>query len=202
MKLIAIFQILILLTSVVVPEGAYRVVRGCSCGDNCQCSSETKQSGACCCGTKASEPDAKPGGSCCQSKSKNTQPACCSTPAKTTSVSCCPKTDSSKSRFCSTQGNHKSCESQNRNPSHQRQPSHEPVEDKLSSTCGCTEVIIHLTVVLMPRLRPSTVCLDDSLFFVDRLPLVSDSTLTNSRLPEVPPPQNRLSETTTNSFAA
>lgn len=212
MKLIAIFQILILLTSVIIPEGAHRIVRGCSCGDDCQCSSETKTAGTCCCGTKPSETASANKSSCCQSKDETSRSACCSKPPKTDSPSCCQKPDSPKScceaptsseaiktACCDPQtGGRQICGRKNSQGSNSRH-SHDSIS---SPSCGCTEVIIHLTVVLMPRLRPASTFLDDPLIVVDSLPLVSDSTLANCLLPEVPPPKNRLSATKTNSFAA
>lgn len=186
MKLIAVFQILILLISVIIPEGAHQIMRGCSCGDDCQCSSEIKQAGTCCCSEPSSEAaDTKKSG-CCQPKIST----CCSKPKKQIQdrpPACCQKSDSAKA-CCSPQNSDTNSASSR--------------DSVMAPSCGCQEVVIHLTVVLMPRLKPSTLFLNDPLLAVDRLTTVSDSILANSLLPEVPPPKNCLSVTTTNSFAA
>lgn len=94
MKLVAVLQVLILLTSVIIPEGQHAVVRGCECRDNCECSEESRQSGTCCCGKqqqdKQPEANSNPG-SCCPKNLQTKKKSCCSTNVAATA---CGKPDS------------------------------------------------------------------------------------------------------------
>ncbi|APZ94221.1 hypothetical protein Fuma_03845 [Fuerstiella marisgermanici] len=119
MKLLALIQALLLLTTSLVPEGRV-LLSGGSCAGECGCSADSRRSGTCCCSTappSESSRDSSDADSCCQSgKSErvNSAPASC----------------------CSRKGAPKSCCSEDSSPRKQREPT---PDWGMISTCGCGE---------------------------------------------------------------
>lgn len=184
MKLIAVLQVLILLTSVVIPEGSHVVMRGCECGDNCQCSEESRQAGKCCCGTKGSGNTSRER-SCCQSSDKHQSPApmeCCGNPqSKDVEKSeCCQQRKQAVDGSCCGTSN-SGCGTQSDGGS------------DLELGCGCKQIAVQIMVILMPRLRPTTTTFHGDPDVVGMLLPFSERMLMNARLPEVPPPKKSFS---------
>lgn len=87
MKSLAVIQILLLIATVVVPEG-YRPAPARGCQNGCGCSDEQRQTGTCCCQTSAATktPEQTEPPSCC-SKSDGEPRSCCSTRSATSPTS-------------------------------------------------------------------------------------------------------------------
>lgn len=182
MKLIAAIQVLILLTSVIIPEGRHVIVRDCQCGDNCQCSEESRQSGTCCCGDKKAQRSSTKS-SCCQkseTESAKSSDECCGTPppVKQKESACCQRKNHAPNTLCCAEHCSLPEEGAGRG-------------DGLNSGigCGCQQTVVQLLVILMPRLRPLATTLHQNLAVIEVLPQANERTLANVRSPEVPPPQ-------------
>lgn len=124
MKLLALFQILLLLGTALLPEGRIDIS-----GGGCGCSAESRASGRCCCSEAANSCCA---GSVAESRSKDSSlvplRSCCQ--RKTTSACWKPLADSLTERRT------------------------QPESETMSRSCPCGATSAELAIVRMPRLRP------------------------------------------------
>jgi len=180
MRLMAVFQIVLLLVTCVVPEGRHLLARSQGCSNDCGCSEESRKAGACCCSGKSTasrqqESYAEGQNPCCRVAASRRQEAECQ------QVSGCENCRQSKS--CDD-AESPCCQRSKSTVSQQRPATPEIV------ACPCGGENFELTVITMPRTRTFRVA-------VNHLPALlatcelSDQRATCWRLPpESPPPKN------------
>jgi len=163
MKLLAVFQIVLLLATCVVPEGRHLLARSSGCANNCGCSEESRRAGNCCCAGKettdsesaASETSRK---ACCQRAEKASKKSCCQSSA------CCTKSTT-------TEGN-------------------DPPKGVQISTCPCGGDVYEVMVIMMPRVPPLRVHLAAAADIAAWCCSTDDRFESDRPEPESPPPQN------------
>lgn len=169
MKLLALIQALLLLTTSLVPEGRV-LLSGGSCAGECGCSADSRRSGTCCCSaTPSSESsgDASDTSSCCQAGKLDAA-------------------DSVASSCCNRKGAPKSCCSENSSPRKQREPT---PDWGVITTCGCGEY--NATLVLhAPRTVVRGVRVHSAHARPESCLTVDDACTAERSAPATPPPKS------------
>jgi hypothetical protein len=165
MKLVALFQALLLLSTTVLPEGRYLLAPGAVCEDGCKCTTESREAGMCCCSQNKSA----------ATKSDKTANSCCAAGGDSQVESCCSKNDTTKT--C--------CQTKSRSTRKQNSPVWGIVGQ---CPCGSDSAEVH--VLCMPRTRVQHASLQSPLQRHCVIDVDDESCSPQLPAPATPPPQN------------
>ncbi len=169
MRILALIQALLLLTTSLVPEGRV-LLSGGSCAGECGCSADSRRSGTCCCSTAPSSDSSRKtsdADNCCQAERPDAA-------------------DSTASSCCNRKGATKSCSSDDSGSRIRREPT---PDWGMISTCGCGEysatLVVHAprTVVRGVRVQSAYACPESCL-------TVDDGCTAERSAPATPPPKS------------
>ncbi len=169
MKLLALLQTLLLLTTSLIPEGRVMMAGAGACTGECGCSSESREAGNCCC-----------------SKAEQEQPAK-SQERETARTSCCKKATPSEKTCCSGKSSLRPCCSKSNDSDGNRDA---VPECGVISTCPCGSSFVDASVIHGPRTVVTRVQIQSGRNWIRSCTILDDCCSPERPAPATPPPKS------------